>query len=74
MKSPQQEAQEVHRIILTDSLLESRPFSMMVRHGEHSQGKDKWGKLHGPPRQWGAGEHYNTEVHKGTFPISRTDN
>ena len=24
----------------------------MVWHGEHSQGKDKWGKLHGPPGQW----------------------
>ena len=47
---------------------------MMVWHGEHSQGKDKWGKLHGPPGQWGTGEHYNTEVHKGTFPTSRTNN
>ena len=47
---------------------------MMVWHGEHSQGKDKWGKLHGPPRQQGAGEHYNTEVCKGTFPISWTNN
>ena len=47
---------------------------MMVWHGEHSQGKDKWGKLHGPPGQWGAGEHYNSEVHKGTFPTSRTNN
>ena len=27
---------------------------MMVWHGEHSQGKDKWGKLHGPPGQWSA--------------------
>ena len=35
---------------------------MMVWHGEHSQGKDKWRKLHGPPRQWGTGEHYNTKV------------
>ena len=47
---------------------------MMVWHGEHSQGKDKWRKLHCPPRQWGAGEHYNIEVCKGTFPTSRTDN
>ena len=47
---------------------------MMVRHRKCSQGKDKWGKLQGPPRQWGTGEHYNTEVRKGTFPISRTNN
>ena len=38
-----------HRIILADSLLEFGPFSMMVWHGECSQGKDKWRKLHGPP-------------------------
>ena len=25
---------------------------MMVWHGEHSQGENKWGKLHGPSRQW----------------------
>ena len=25
---------------------------MMVWHGECSQGKDKWGNLHGPPGQW----------------------
>ena len=37
---------------------------MMVWHGECSQGKDKQRKLHGPPRQWGAGEHYNTKVIK----------
>ena len=29
----------MHRIILTDSLLESRPFSMMVWHGECGQVK-----------------------------------
>ena len=38
-----------HNTILTDSLLESGSFSMMVWQGEHSQGKDKWEKLHGPP-------------------------
>ena len=47
---------------------------MMVWHGEHSQGKDKWGELYGSPGQWGTGEHYNTKVHKGTFPISRANN
>ena len=41
---------------------------MMVWHGEHSQSEDKWEKLHGPPRQWGAGEYYHLKVHKGTFP------
>ena len=41
---------------------------MVVWHGECGQGKDKQGKLHGPPGHWGTGEHYNTEVHKGTFP------
>ena len=47
---------------------------MMVWHGEHSQGKNKWGKLHGPPRQWGTGENYHPKVRKGTFSTHGTDN
>ena len=34
MKSPQRRLRR-HRVNLTDSLLESRPISMMVWHGEH---------------------------------------
>ena len=45
----------------------------MVRYGECGQIKDKWGELHGPLRQWGAGEYYHTEVCKRTFPTSGTD-
>ena len=37
---------------------------MMVWHGEHSQGKNKWGKLHGPSRQQCAGEYYHPKVCK----------
>ena len=37
---------------------------MMVWHGKCGKGKDKWRKLHGPPRQWGAGKYYNTKVCK----------
>ena len=47
---------------------------MMVWDRECGQSEDKWGNLHGPPRQWCAGEHYYTEVHKGTFPTSGTNN
>ena len=46
---------------------------MMVWHGECSQGKDKWESCMALLDK-GAGEHYNTEVRKGTFPISRADN
>ena len=43
---------------------------MMVWHGEHSQGKNKWGKLHGPPRQWGAGEYYHPKyVKEHSLPV-----
>ena len=72
-KSPNRRLRR-HRIILTDSLLESGPISMMEWHGKHGKGKDKQRKLHGPPRQWGAGKYYNTKVHKRMFPTSRTDN
>ena len=47
---------------------------MMVWYGDCGQGEGKWGKLHGPLRQWGAGEYYHTKVHKGTFPTSGTNN
>ena len=63
-----------HRTILTDSHLESGPVSMMVWQGKCGKGKDKWRKLHGPPRQWGTGKYHNTEVCKRTFPTSWTDN
>ena len=73
IKSPQRRLRR-HRTNLTDSLLESGPIPMMVWHGEHSQGKNKWGKLHGPPRQQGAGEYYHPKVHKGTFSTHGTNN
>ena len=47
---------------------------MMVWHGKHSEGKNKWGKLHGPPRQWGTGEYYHPKVHKGKLFTCGTDN
>ena len=58
---PQKEAQEAD---FTDSLLELRPFSVMVWDRECSQSKDKWGKLHGPPRKWSTGEYHQAEVCK----------
>ena len=39
-----------HKIILTDSLLESGSISTMVWHRKCGKGKDKQRKLHGPPR------------------------
>ena len=47
---------------------------MLVWDREHSQSKDKWGKLHGPPRQQRAGEYHHTKVCKGTFPTGGTNN
>ena len=73
IKSPQRRLRK-HRTILTDSLLESGPISMMVWYGEHSQGKNKWGKLHGSTRQWGAGEYYHPKVCEGTFSTHGTNN
>ena len=35
---------------------------MLVWDRECSQSKDKWGKLHGPPRQWCAGEYHYTKA------------
>ena len=46
---------------------------MMVWDRECSQGEDKWGKLHGPPRQQCTGEYYYTKVCKGTFPTGGTN-
>ena len=37
---------------------------MMVWDRECSQSEDKWGKLHGPPRQWCTGEYYYAKVCK----------
>ena len=42
----------------------------MVWHGEHSQGENKWGKLHDPSRQWCAGEYYHPEVRKGILQFT----
>ena len=47
---------------------------MMVWPGEHSQSENKWGKLHGPSRQWHAGEYYHPKVHKGAFSTHGTNN
>ena len=73
-KEPPKGGSEGMKIIFTDSLLESRPFSTLVWDRECGQSKDKWGKLHGPPRQWCTGEYHHTEVCKGTFPTSGTNN
>ena len=48
LKSPGRRLRKCE-ITFTDSLLESRPFSMMVWNRKCSRGKDKWGKLPGPP-------------------------
>ena len=53
-----------HKDNITDSLLESRPFPVMVWDRKCSQSEDKWGKLHGPSRQWHPGKHHHTEVRK----------
>ena len=59
---------------LQTSFLNPDPFQQWYGMENVAKVKINWRKLHGPPRQWGAGEHYNTEVHKGTFSTSRTDN
>ena len=48
IKNPQKEGSGRQRVILTDSLLKSRPISMMVWHGEHSRSEDKLGKVAWP--------------------------
>ena len=73
IKSPKRSLKR-HRVMLTDSLLESGPFPTMVWYGEHGQSEDKWGKLHGLTGQWGTSEHYHPEVCKGTFPSSGANN
>ena len=73
IKSPKRRLRKC-KIIFADSLFESAPFSALVWDRECSQSKDKWGKLHGPLRQQCAGEYYYTEVCKGTFPTSGTNN
>ena len=63
IKSPRMRLRK-HEITFTDSLLESGPLSAMVWKRECSQSEDKWGKLHGPPRQWCTGEYHHTKVCK----------
>ena len=46
----------------------------MVWHGKCSQGKNKWGKLHGPPGQWGTGEHYHPEIKEHSLPVGLITN
>ena len=53
-----------HETTFADSLLESRPFPVMVKDRKCSQSEDKWGELHGPPRQWCTGEYHHAEVCK----------
>ena len=36
----------------------------MIWYREHGQSEDKWGKLHGPPRQWCTGEYHHAGVCK----------
>ena len=47
---------------LTDSLLESGPFSVMVQNQKCSQCEDKWGKLYGPLGQCCPGKYHHAEV------------
>ena len=43
---------------------------MMVQHRECSQSEDKWGKLHGPPIKWGAGEYYHPRyIKEHSLPV-----
>ena len=58
---------------ITDSLLESRPFSVMVWDWECSKSEDKWGKLHGPLGQWCPGKYHHAKVHKQSFTTSGTN-
>ena len=73
IKSPKRRLRKCETTF-ADSLLESGPFSALVWDRECSQSKDKWGKLHGPLRQWCTGEYYYTKVRKGAFPTSGTNN
>ena len=41
----------------------------MVWDRKCSKSKDKWGKLHGPPRQWCTGEYHHAEVHKQSLQV-----
>ena len=72
IKSPRRRLRK-HKNNFADSLPESEPFPVMVRDRKCSLSEDKWGKLHGPFRQWSTGEHHHTEVCKQTFPTSRTN-
>ena len=72
IKSPQEEAPEALKQ-LADSLLESRPFPVMVWDRKCSQSEDKWGKLHGSPRQWCPGKHHHAKVCEQTLPTSGTN-
>ena len=49
----------------------------MVQYRECGQSEDKWGELHGPLRQWGAGEYYfaaRVPIILGTPTIGRVVN
>ena len=63
MKSPQWRLQR-HKNHIADSLLESRPFSVMVRDQKCSQSEGKWGKLYGPLAQWCPGKYHHAKVCK----------
>ena len=53
-----------HKNHLTDSLLESIPFPVMVQNRKHGQSEDKWRKLHGPLGQWCTGKYHYAKVCK----------
>ena len=61
----------MHKNHLTDSLLESKPFSAMVGDWKCSQSEDKWRKLYGPLGQWCPGKyHHDWGTCKWSFTAS----
>ena len=56
-----------HKNDLTDSLLESRPFSVIVWDWECHQSEDKLGELYGPFGQWCPGKYHHAKVCTWTF-------
>ena len=49
---------------LQTPFLNLNPFQRCYGIENVAKSEDKWGKLHGPPRQWCTGEYHHTEVRK----------
>ena len=63
-KEPPQRRLKRHKNDLTDSLLESGPFSVMVPDREHCLSEDEGGKLHGPFGQQCPGKYHHAKICK----------